>query len=112
MKSIKLLSTSLISALMLAGVAIQATAAETDQVRLKGGTRENTHQYSVRAEPQGDQARYRTAFEVDSPALRGNREGTHREHVKVESNQAAPQQVNQPEYTDPRVGSSRQGTRS
>lgn len=112
MKSIKLLSTSLISALMLAGVAIQATAAESNQVRLEGGTRENIRQYSVRAEPQGDQAIYRTAFEFDSPALRGTREGTHRKHVKVKSNQAAPQQVNQPEYTDTRVGRPRQGKRS
>ncbi|MBS9402843.1 hypothetical protein KG088_04300 [Halomonas sp. TRM85114] len=112
MKSIKLFPAALVSVLLLAGVATQASAAESDQVRLKGGTRENTHQYSVRADPQGDQARYRTAFEVDSPALRGNREGTHREYVKVESNQAAPQQVNKPGYTDTRVGSPRQGTRS
>ncbi len=112
MKSIKLFPAALVSVLLLAGVAIQASAAESNQLRLKGGTRENTHQYSVRAEPQGNQAIYRTAFEVDSPALRGTREGTHREHVKVESNQAAPQQVNQPEYTGTRVGSPREGRRS
>ncbi|SDL37461.1 hypothetical protein SAMN05192555_10455 [Franzmannia pantelleriensis] len=116
MQRTTLITATLIASIFTLGMASQAAAAESTQVRFEvgspalGGTREGTHEFNVSAEPQRDQAVYRTAFEVGSPALGGTREGVHRERVEVEQGQEVPEQNNQLEYAGPRVGSPRQGT--
>ncbi|SDL37489.1 hypothetical protein SAMN05192555_10456 [Franzmannia pantelleriensis] len=120
MKRKALITTTLIASIFTLGMASQAAAAESTQVRFEvgspalGGTREGMHEYRVRTEVEEDQAVegpattfYSMAFEVGSPALGGTREGIHRERVEVEQRQAPDQKS---EYAGPRVGSPRQGT--
>lgn len=124
MKLSTLITTTLIAGIFTLGMASQATAAESTQLRFEvgspalGGTREGIHQSPTRTEVEDDQAvgrlgaaTYRTVFEIGSPALSGTREGMHRKRLKVESNQVAAQQENQPEHAGLKVSSTRQGTR-